>query len=64
MCHSSGDNFRMSDKWTSEEIELYQTSRNNPNKKEPDTVKCIRCGNTMINACRCPCPNCGYIMEC
>lgn len=29
-----------------------------------EIIKCINCGTSMINACRCPCPNCGYIMEC
>lgn len=52
------------DKWTKEELEHYQTQRNNTKVGEPPLIKCIQCGSSMINACRIPCPNCGYQMEC
>lgn len=29
-----------------------------------ETIECPSCGGTMINACRLPCPNCGFTKGC
>jgi len=50
--------------WSEDDLVRYNTGRNNPKDNEPPIIKCPRCGATMINACRVPCPNCGYMMEC
>jgi ribosomal protein L37E len=46
--------------------EIKPTNFNKPDGSENQKplINCPRCGAYMINACRIPCPKCGYTMEC
>jgi len=52
---------------TEDQYPLKPTKFNDSSKSfagEKPLIECPRCHSSMINACRIPCPTCGYTMEC